>query len=286
MIRPKKKVFCRKLFFVYDRVMNTVSLCWIDFYKWSYHHCLSEIQCRASDKITTLVVTPNPEMLYEAHQNKNLKKILQNADYALPDGAGIFVAYQIEQSSLPRILKYLLFPYWCARAVFHGKRMRKLYGERITGSRLTRDILRYAEQKKITVTIIDPIVHGKTAWDKTKKLSQASMETSILRKYPDISLNIIISDSVPDDLPHHGIILATHGSGKQEKLLAEILHEFPHCGVALGVWGSIDLITGFRAPAPVFFQRFGGEWLYRLYKNPKRHLVRMKKVVSFLLNKM
>lgn len=102
-------------------------------------------------------------MLYEANQHDNLKKILKHADYALPDGAGIFVAYQIKESGLPRVLKYLLFPYWCARAVFHGKRMRKLYGERITGSRLTRDILHYAEQKKITVTIIDPIVHGKTA---------------------------------------------------------------------------------------------------------------------------
>lgn len=102
-------------------------------------------------------------MLFEAHQNKNLEKILKRADYALPDGAGIFVAYQIENSSHPRILKYLLFPYWCARAVLHGKRMKKLYGERITGSRLTRDILQYAEQKKITVTIIDPIVHGKKA---------------------------------------------------------------------------------------------------------------------------
>jgi N-acetylglucosaminyldiphosphoundecaprenol N-acetyl-beta-D-mannosaminyltransferase len=264
--------------------MNTVSLCWIDFYKWSYHHCLSELQCRASDKITTLIVTPNPEMLYEAHQNATLKHILKHADYALPDGAGIFVAYQIGQSTLPRVLKYLLFPYWCARAVFHGKRMRKLYGERITGSRLTRDILQYAEQKKIIVTIIDPVVHWKSTSDKAKRISQESMEQTMLEKFPELQLNIIISDKAPDDLPHHGIVFATHGTGKQEKLLADIVEKFPHCGVALGVWGSIDLITGFRAPAPVFFQRFGGEWLYRLYKHPKRHLVRMKKVIKFLLS--
>lgn len=61
------------------------------------------------------------------------------------------------------------------------------------------------------------------------------MEQSMLEKFPELQLNIIIRDSAPDDLPHHGIILATHGNGKQEKLLADILHEFPHCGVALGV---------------------------------------------------
>lgn len=262
--------------------MNTVSLCWIDFYKWSYHHCLSELQCLASDKITTLIVTPNPEMLYEAEYNTELRKILQRADYALPDGAGIFVAYQIERSTLPRVFKYLLFPYWCLRAIIHGRKIKRRYGERITGSRLTRDLLHYAEQRKIIVTIIDPVVHWKSSSDKAKRLSQESMEQSILEKFPELQLNIIISDKAPDDLPHHGIVFATHGNGKQEKLLADIVEKFPHCGLALGVWGSIDIITGFRSPAPLFFRRFGGEWLYRLYKNPKRHLVRMKKVVSFL----
>jgi exopolysaccharide biosynthesis WecB/TagA/CpsF family protein len=51
----------------------------------------------------------------------------------------------------------------------------------------------------------------------------------------------------------------------------------------MGVGGSVDLLTGFRQPAPAFFQRFGGEWLYRLYKNPSRHWKRMKKVMSFLV---
>lgn len=98
-------------------------------------------------------------MLYEAEYNTELRKILQRADYALPDGAGIFVAYQIERSTLPRVFKYLLFPYWCLRAIIHGRKIKRRYGERITGSRLTRDLLHYAEQRKIIVTIIDPVVH-------------------------------------------------------------------------------------------------------------------------------
>lgn len=221
-------------------------------------------------------------MLYESEHNAKIRDVLQNADYAFPDGAGIFVAYQIRKSTLPPILKYLLFPYWCMRAVLHGKRMKRLYGERITGARMTRDILHYAEQKKITVTIIDPIVRGNTPGDRAKRLSQESMERTVQEKFPDIHTNILVTDTLPDDLPHHGIILATHGNGKQEILLSKIRNKFPDSGILMGVGGSIDMITGFRSPAPVFFQRFGGEWLYRLYKNPRRHLVRMKKVVSFL----
>lgn len=262
--------------------MNTVSLCWINFYKWSYERCLSELQCLESDKITALIVTPNPEMLYETQRDSELKSILVQADYALPDGAGIFVAHQITHSRLPSALKYLAFPYWCLRAIIHGKKIKKRYGERITGARLTQDLMRYAEQKKVIVTIIDPVAQWNTAGDRAKRLSQESMEHRILEIFPDIQLNIIISDTVPNDLPHHGIVFATHGNGKQEKLLAQIREKFPHCGLLLGVGGSIDIITGFRNPAPLFFQRFGGEWLYRLYKNPSRHIKRMKKVLSFL----
>lgn len=125
--------------------------------------CLSELQSKASDKATALIVTPNPEMLFEASQDPELMQVLQSADYALPDGAGIFVSYQIQESTLPVILKYLMFPYWCLRSVIHSRGLRTLYGERITGAYLTRDLLHFAEQRKIPVTIIDPIVYGNTS---------------------------------------------------------------------------------------------------------------------------
>ncbi len=79
---------------------------------------------------------------------------------ALPDGAGIFVAYQITGSKLPSLLKYIAFPFWCLRAIVHSPSFVEKYGERITGARLTRDLLEYAKDKHITVTIIDPVVSG------------------------------------------------------------------------------------------------------------------------------
>lgn len=97
-------------------------------------------------------------MLYEAERDTALKDILTQADFALPDGAGIFVAHQITHSRLPRVLKYLVFPYWCVRAIIHGNGVKRRYGERITGARLTRDLLQFAHEKHIIVTIIDPVV--------------------------------------------------------------------------------------------------------------------------------
>lgn len=97
-------------------------------------------------------------MLYDASENRALLEVLKNADYAIPDGAGIFVAYQISESALPRFWKYFLIPYWCLRAIIHDSSLTEKYGERITGSGLTEYLLAYAAQEKIPVTILDPIV--------------------------------------------------------------------------------------------------------------------------------
>lgn len=109
-----------------------------------------------------MVVTPNPEMLYDASHDDELLEVLKNALLALPDGAGIFVAYQIAESALPPFLKYVAFPLWCAKAIVHDSSFVEKYGERITGSRLTRDLIAYATEMKIPVTIIDPVVTGES----------------------------------------------------------------------------------------------------------------------------
>lgn len=113
-----------------------------------------------ANKASQLVVTPNPEMLYEAQNDSELLEVLKNAHLALPDGAGIFVAYQITESKLPSLFKYVAFPFWCLRAIIHSHSLVEEYGERITGARLTRDLIAYAAEMKIPVTIIDPVVSG------------------------------------------------------------------------------------------------------------------------------
>lgn len=225
-----------------------MNLLGIHFYKGTYADCLTSLVQKRGG--ATLVVTPNPEMLHEASSDGELLEILQKADYALPDGAGIFVAYQISASTLPKVLKYVAFPYWCLRAIFHTRKLREEYGQRITGARLTRDLLSYAHEKIIPVTIIDPIVSGEDPRDRAKKESQSSMKAILQQKYPAIPLTLVISNTVPESLPENGIVLATHGNGVQEKLLSEAVKKYPSCGLAIGVGGSIDLITGFRSPAP------------------------------------
>lgn len=281
-MRCKRKNFLKVWFFGYHVGMNIPRLLWIDFYRWTYQQCLETLQESLGHDMSKLVVTPNPEMLYEASRDNELLQVLENADLALPDWAGIFVGFQIVNSRLPKWMKYVMIPLYCARAVLHDNRISEKYGERITGSRLTQDLLIYASEKNISVTIIDPEVKWNSPGDKAKRASQEEIVPKLSKKYPGAKIALLITDTVPGNLPKHGIILATHGNGRQEKILAEMVKKYPDCWIAIWVGGSIDLLTGFRSPAPWFFRRFGGEWLYRLYKQPKKHYKRMKKVAAFL----
>jgi N-acetylglucosaminyldiphosphoundecaprenol N-acetyl-beta-D-mannosaminyltransferase len=40
--------------------------------------------------------------------------------------------------------------------------------------------------------------------------------------------------------------------------------------IIMGVGGSIDVFAGEVKRAPVFYQKIGIEWLYRMLKEPKR----------------
>ena len=52
-------------------------------------------------------------------------------------------------------------------------------------------------------------------------------------------------------------------------------------GLMAGLGGSLDVFAGTVKRAPVFFQKFGLEWFYRLVKEPWR-FKRMMKLPKFL----
>jgi hypothetical protein len=83
--------------------------------------------------------------------------------------------------------------------------------------------------------VLDPEVHGNSIGDEAKKESQASMKDTLQKKYPNTPISVIVSDRLPQTLPENAMVFATHGNGKQEKLLSELVEKFPHAGIAIGV---------------------------------------------------
>lgn len=65
------------------------------------------------------------------------------------------------------------------------------------------------------------------------------------------------------------ILFVGLGSPRQEFWIAEHLAA-TGCGVAIGIGGSLDVVSGRVQRAPASWRRFGLEWLYRLYREPHR----------------
>lgn len=72
-----------------------------------------------------------------------------------------------------------------------------------------------------------------------------------------------INDAHPD------ILLIAFGNPKQESWFHRNRFRLK-AGVTIGIGGTFDFITGNVSRAPVWIQKIGGEWIYRLLQDPKR----------------
>ena len=85
----------------------------------TYEDVLENIHDRLSSAQQTRLFTPNPEMLLQASRDDEYAGILDSADISVPDGMGLFVAYQACRDGLQTypyqtlpLVKYLMLPWW------------------------------------------------------------------------------------------------------------------------------------------------------------------------------
>jgi N-acetylglucosaminyldiphosphoundecaprenol N-acetyl-beta-D-mannosaminyltransferase len=71
------------------------------------------------------------------------------------------------------------------------------------------------------------------------------------------------------------------GAPKQEKWIHENKSKL-NVKVCIGVGGTLDVFAGKVKLAPEFFRKNGLEWLYRLYREPRR-FIRMLDLPLFIL---
>lgn len=66
------------------------------------------------------------------------------------------------------------------------------------------------------------------------------------------------------------VVLVAMGIPKQEKWIVQHMQDLG-AAVYMGVGGTFDVFSGRVDRAPLWMQRRGLEWLYRLYRNPKKY---------------
>ncbi|EKD64610.1 MAG: hypothetical protein ACD_50C00338G0015 [uncultured bacterium] len=178
------------------------------------------------------VVTPNPEFLVLANKDSGFRKVLNNADLALPDGVGVILAGRILGNS---------------------------FEERVTGVDLMNDLIFHVAKKPITVGFLggrDGVA------EKTAECLQ--------KKHPKLKIAFVGEEwGIDSRRSNIDILFVAFGAPKQETWISENLEKIP-VRVAIGVGGSFDYIIGLVPRAPLFIRKIGFEWLFRLIIQPWR----------------
>jgi N-acetylglucosaminyldiphosphoundecaprenol N-acetyl-beta-D-mannosaminyltransferase len=203
-----------------------------------------------SEQRAAYVVTPNPEIVMTCWENPDAMKAVQNADLVLPDGVGVVYGAKILGTPLKGKLPGIDFATELMRRM--AKRGGRVY---LLGAKPG---IAETAGERMTAQFPGLIICG----------------THDGYFQDDVPVIEEINALKPD------LLLVCLGAPKQELWM----YRNRPClkvGLMAGLGGSLDVFAGTAKRAPVFFQKLGMEWFYRLIKEPWR-FKRMMKLPKFL----
>ncbi len=214
---------------------------------------VSRVRGFLSEEGVHAVYTPNAEIMMAAQRDAQLKEILKSADLLVADGAGVVLASRLLGRSVP---------------------------EKVSGVDLVRECFKAFSEEHVRYFLFG----GK------KGVAEAAAE-NMKRDYPGIEIAGCMhgyfsaeeEEGIIDRInaSQADILLVALGAPKQEKWIDSNRGRLK-ARVCAGVGGSIDVLAGTVELAPDFYRRNGLEWLFRLYKQPRRAR-RMLDLPKFML---
>lgn len=205
-----------------------------------------------NDRLRT-IYTPNTEMIMKAQDDPEFKEILNEGDLVIPDGIGVVIASKIHHLGLT---------------------------ERVPGIELMSMMLEYCNRTGKSIYLFGgkPTVADLAA-EKIKQAYPNLIIAGTRDGFFDATNELTILDDINGKKPD--ILFVALGAPKQEKWINKYKKTI-NASVAIGVGGALDVWAGTVKRAPVFFQKTGLEWFYRLLKQPKR-VGRMMSLPKFML---
>ena len=189
------------------------------------------------------VVTANVDFLVQARRDGELHRILLDAALVLCDGTPLVWASRVLGNPLP---------------------------ERVAGADVVPELIRVAAEKGYRLFFLGASEAANTqaiarlrAQFPNLKVSHYSPPFRPLLEMDDAEITQRIRAAKPD------LLFVAFGCPKAEKWIA--MH-YRNLGVpvAIGVGATIDFLAGHVKRAPVWMQRGGAEWIYRLCQEPRR----------------
>ncbi len=187
------------------------------------------------------IATVNPEFVVMAQTQPDFRRVLNGCALNVPDGVGLL---------------------WAAR------RQHEPLRQRVTGQELVDRIAALCAECGYRVFFLGA---------REGVAEQAASE--LVRRHPRLSVAGCLAGSpAPEDEEHIlaciaqsgvDVLLVAYGPPKQEMWIARNATRLD-VKVAMGVGGTFDTLAGIVPRAPVWMQRAGFEWTYRLLREPRR----------------
>lgn len=206
------------------------------------------------------IVTPNPEIIVAAQKDNEFKNILNKSSLSIADGMGLVWLSKLFRNGIP---------------------------ERVTGIDLLEALMEEAEKNNFSVFLLGG----------NQGVAEKAAQ-SLKSRYPDLKIVGTFAGSGGKEGDREvlrkigqsqiDILAVGYGPVKQEKWIDRNLQKL-NVKLAIGVGGSLDFISGYKKRAPVWIQKAGFEWLFRLILEPwrwKRQLALPGFVCLFLVEKL
>ena len=205
---------------------------------------------------SSMICVANVHMFIEAYRDKRFLDVVKSAKLITPDGRPLIWA------------------------------MRLLYGitqERVAGMDLLPDLLKKMESENIPVFFYgstQSILNNTQSYlaNKYPKLQIAGFHSPPFGSHDDIEEEGIVK-KINDLKP--SVVFVVLGCPKQEKWMAMMQNKIN--SVMIGIGGALPVMLGIQKRAPVWMQKRGLEWLFRLSQEPRRLFQRYFSTNSFFL---
>lgn len=207
---------------------------------------------KQSNKTCKMIFAPNTEFIMKAQKDEEFFNILKQSSLSTPDSIGIELGTRMQ-----------------------GKKLR----ERIPGQAYFREVLRRGEQEGITFYLLGgmPGVPEKTKENLLKIFPKVKI-VGVHNGYMTAEEERAVIEEI--NILQPNVLFVATGAPRQEKWIYKHRNELK-VDVATGQGGTFDYECGRIKRAPVWIQKIGMEWFWRLCLEPKR-IIRMSVLPIYL----
>jgi N-acetylglucosaminyldiphosphoundecaprenol N-acetyl-beta-D-mannosaminyltransferase len=242
---------------------SRIHLLGIDIDRVSAEDVLNQVEKWVEARIPArLIATPNADFVMNARRDEEFRGILDRADLALPDGMAVVYASRLLRRPLAGTVSgRLLVPRIAALAARRGWSL-FLLGGQPGAAEATERVLRATYPGLTIAGTFCPRMGFSIGDDEDRRAVE-----SVRKAAPEV-------------------LFVALGSPKQEKWIDAHLEQMG-VPVSMGVGYAFDVVGGLVPPPPVWMNRVGLEWLFRMFIEPRRlwrrYLLRGAVFVSLVL---